>query len=160
MSGAAIRTETGPQGETLHIVPYPPCDLPPVSKFHLQQAWEAARGAALGGRPPTEGAHGFRFAEAGAPPLDLVLADRDAARWTGGIERIASLSTAYGISLCLRLLGLVALMGSAEWTRKWFSLQRAGAEIHPALLQAVALAPLTPTGGFAETTLRALLPAE
>lgn len=145
----------------LHLVPFGPPALPSVSSRHLEAAWGAARDAALSsaghGRART---HGFRFMEGGGPPLDLLLADRDAARWTAGIEGIADLSTAYGISLCLRLLALVALMGSAEWVRPWFTLRRAGAEIHPALLLAAALAPLTPTGGFAETSLRALLPAE
>ena len=51
-------------------------------------------------------------------------------------------------------------MATQVWVRSWFSLSRAGLEFHPALLQAAALTPLTPTGGFAETTLQALLPAE
>jgi len=161
LSGAEIRTEYGAQGEVVHLIPFAAPELPSVSRRHLEQAWEAARGAALSaatGKAPMT--HGFHFHEDNGPPLDLILADRDAASWTGGVERIADLSTAYGISLCLRLLALVALMGSAEWARPWFTLKRAGANIHPALLQAASLAPLTPTGGFAETSLRALLPAE
>ena len=51
-------------------------------------------------------------------------------------------------------------MATRLWLRNWFSLNRAGLEFHPALLQAAALSPLTPTGGFAETSLQALLPAE
>jgi hypothetical protein len=161
LSGAEIRTVYGAQGEVLHLVPFAPPALPPVSKRHLEQAWEASRDAALSAATgKADRTHGFRFHEANTPPLDLLLADRDAANWTGGVERIADLSTAYGISLCLRLLALVALMGSAAWLRPWFTLQRAGAQIHPALLQAASLAPLTPSGGFAETSLQALLPAE
>ena len=154
MTGA-IRTKIGPGGEVLHVVPGAPPDLPPVSRFHLEQAWDAARAASAGLAPPRT--HGFRF-NGGAAPLNLLLADRDAASWTHGVERIADFSTAYGISLCLRLLALVALMGQVEWLRPWFSLGRGRADIHPALLQAAALAPLTPEGGFAETSLRALLP--
>jgi len=154
MSGG-IRTEIGPGGQVLHVVPGVPADLPPVSRFHLEQAWDAARDAGS----PRPKIHGFRFDAAGAAPVDLMLADRDAASWTGGVERIADLSTAYGISLVLRLLALVGLMAGAPWVRPWFSLRRGRAEIHPALLQAAAVAPLTPEGGFAETSLRALLPA-
>ncbi len=161
MSGSEIRTEYGAQGEVLHLIPFGPPELPSVSKRHLEQAWEAARGAALSAATGKAArTHAFRFREGNMQPLDLLLADRDAASWTGGVERIADLSTAYGISLCLRLLALVALMGSAEWLSPWFTLKRSGAAIHPALLQAACLAPLTPTGGFAETSLRALLPAE
>jgi hypothetical protein len=155
-----IRTELGAKGEVLYLVPFAPPELPSVSRRHLEQAWEAARGAALATLPGKAARiHGFRFS-AGGPPLDLLLTDRDAGSWTGGVDRIADLSTAYGISLCLRLLALVSLMASADWTRPWFSLERGGAKIHPALLQAASLAPLTPTGSFAETTLRALLPVE
>jgi hypothetical protein len=158
LSGASIRIETGPRGEVLHVLPFPPSDLPAVARFHLEQGWDAAREAALNPRAPSR-TRGFRFAPPSTMPVDLLLADRDAQGWTAGIERVADFSTAYGISLCLRLLALVALMGSAGWLRPWFGLSRAGVEIHPALLQAAALAPLTPAGGFAETSLRALLPA-
>ncbi len=155
MSGGQIRTEYGPGGEVLHVIPGAPADLPPVSKFHLEQAWEAARAASFAHAQ----IHGFRFDAADGAPFELLLADRDAASWTGSVERVADLSTAYGVSLCLRLLALVALMGSAQWLRPWFTLQAGHADIHPALLQAASVAPLTPDGGFAETSLRALLPA-
>lgn len=156
MSGQEIRTETGPDGEVLHLVPFGPPKLPAVSRRHLEQAWDAARGAAGRGGPARS--RGFRF-HGGGTPVDLVLGDRDAACWAGGVERVADLSTAYGVSLCLRLLGLVQVMGDAEWARPWFSVSRgSGAKIHPALLRAAASAPLTATGGFAESSLRALLP--
>jgi hypothetical protein len=162
--GAEIRTERGPHGEILHLVPYLPAALPAVTKRDLEQAWEVARAAALAPPPgstfPRPKTHGFRFLEAAAPPLDLVLTDSDAANWADAIDAVASLSTAYGISVCLRLMALYELMATQPWARKWFNLSRAGLEFHPALLQAAALSPLTPTGGFAETSLRALLPAE
>ncbi len=160
MNGEKIRTEAGPQGEILHLVPFLPAALPPVTKRDLEQAWEAARAAAL--TPPAHSAktHAFRFLQAPAPPLDLVITDTDAASWAAAIDRIAGLSTAHGISICLRLLALFQLMATEVWVRHWFKLDRAGLEFHPALLQAAALSPLTPTGAFAETTLQALLPAE
>jgi hypothetical protein len=160
MIETGIRTERGPQGEILHLVPYLPVALPSVTKRDLEQAWEAARTAALAARSTARQTHGFRFLEKAGPPLDLILNDTDAASWAGAIDSIADLSTARGISICLRLLALFELMATAVWPRKWFSLSRAGLEFHPALLQAAALSPLTPTGGFAETSLQALLPAE
>jgi hypothetical protein len=153
-----VRTETGPGGEILHLVPFLPAQLPPVTKRDLEQAWEAAHRFALT-PAPAAGVHGFRFAPPAAPRLDLIITDTDAASWASAIDRIADLSTAYGISICLRLLALFELMATARWARKWFTLNRAGLQFHPALLQAAALSPLTPTGGFAETTLQALLPA-
>ena len=159
MSGGDIGTEYGPSGEVLHLIPFSPAALPSVSGSHLERAWDAAHAAARDARPwrpPTR--HGFCFRHPGAEPLDLLLADRDAASWTDGVETVADLSSAYGISLCLRLLALVALMASAAWLRPWFSLGGGGIAIHPTLLRAAALAPLTPTGAFAETSLRALLP--
>lgn len=130
-----------------------------MTKRDLEQAWDAARAAAQA--PHTAAAKRlFRFAQGAESPLDLALTDRDAAAWAGAVDQIADLSTAHGISVCLRLLALVELMGRAAWTRAWFTLSRAGLEFHPALLQAAALSPLTDTGGFAETALRALLPGE
>jgi hypothetical protein len=153
----SIRTQTSPSGTKYHLVPHAAAALPAVTKRDLEQAWEAAREAALAAAPPAR--HVFRFARHEAPPLDLALNDKDAASWAGAVDRIADLSTAHGISVCLRLLALVELMGSTPWARAWFTLNRAGLEFHPALLQAAALSPLTDTGGFAETALRALLPA-
>jgi hypothetical protein len=153
----AIRTQASPSGEIFHLVPHAAAALPAVTKRDLEQAWEAAREAALAAAPPAR--HVFRFARDASPPLDLALNDKDAASWAGAIDRIADLSTAHGISVCLRLLALVDLMGRATWARAWFTFSRAGSKIHPALLQAAALSPLTDTGGFAETALRALLPA-
>ncbi len=156
----AIRTKFGPAGEILHLVPYPPEDLPPVTKRDLEQAWEAARADSLkpGRRAADAQARLIRFIPQAQPPLDLALTDRDAASWASAIDGIADLTTPHGISTCLRLLALVELMGSASWARDWFTLNRAGLDFHPALLQAAALTPLTATGGFAETAMRALLP--
>ncbi len=156
----AIRIEHGPAGEILHLVPHLADALPAVTKRDLEQAWEAASAAPLApGRTP-QNAHArlIRFTTPEDQPLDLLLADRDAASWASAIDDVADLSTTHGISVFLRLLALVELMGRAAWARAWFTLSRAGLEFHPAFLQAAALSPLTQTGGFAETALRALLP--
>jgi hypothetical protein len=154
---AKLRTETTADGKILHLVPHPPGALPPVTKRDLEQAWDVARASALLPGPPAA-IHGFRFRQTGGPALDFVLTDRDAASWAGGIDGMADLSTAHGVSVCLRLMALIELMSRAPWTRLWFTLNRAGLTFHPALLTAAALTPLTETGGFAETALRALLP--
>jgi hypothetical protein len=148
----AIDVAAGPRGEVLHLVGAAPDALPAVTKRDLEQAWEAAHEG--GGDGPQRG---FRFAGPGEPVV-LILDDPDAASWAAAVDRIASLSTAHGVSLCLRLLGLVELMTRAAWARPWFSLSRHGAEIRSALLQAAALSPLNGQGGFDETALRALLP--
>jgi hypothetical protein len=138
----------------LHLVSAPPSALPTVSKRDLEQAWEAAQG---GGAAP---ARFFRFATAGRPPVELLLQDRDAAAWAAAVERSAGLSTPYGVSVCLRLLALVAVMAEAGWVRAWFALRRDGAEIRPELWHAAALVRLNDSGGFDETDLRALLPEQ
>jgi hypothetical protein len=149
-----ILTRTGPAGEILHLIPHPPASLPAVTKRDLEQAWEAASARSEDFGP----ARGFCFSRPGAEPLNLMLNDPDAANWAAAIGRAKDLETAHGISVCLRLMALVELMGSSGWARPWLNFRREGLEIHPALWQAAALAPLTETGGFAETALRALLP--
>jgi len=154
---AKLRTQTTADGKIFRLIPNPPAGLPAVTKRDLEQAWEAAHSAASAPAPLTA-THGFRFQNGTAAPLDFILTDRDAASWAGGIDNIADLSTAHGVSVCLRLMALVELMSRAVWTRPWFTLTRAGLTFHPALLTAAALTPLTETGGFVETALRALLP--
>jgi hypothetical protein len=125
-----------------------------VTKRDLEQAWEAAQAAKAA--PPRF----FRFAPAGAAPVELSLRDRDAAAWAASVERSTGLSTPYGVSICLRLLALVALMADAGWARAWFVLRRDGAKIRPELMHAAALVALNDSGGFDETDLRALLPEQ
>jgi hypothetical protein len=149
-----INTAQGAAGEVLHLVSAPPSSLPTVTKRDLEQAWEAARASETA--PPRF----FRFASAGGKSVELLLQDRDAAAWAAAVERSAGLSTPYGISVCLRLLALVALMAEAEWARRWFALRRDGAEIRPELWHAAALVTLNDNGGFDETDLRALLPEQ
>jgi len=148
-----IRTSVTSDGEIIHLVPHAAPALPPVTKRDMEQAWEIAQAAASNPRART-----IRFAQPETPPLDLQLTDSDAASWASAIDRAKNLSTAHGLSVLLRLLALVDLMARAPWVRAWFTLSRAGLTFHPALLQAAALSPLTPTGGFEETALNALLP--
>jgi hypothetical protein len=147
-------TAQGPAGVVLHLISAPPSALPTVTRRDLEQAWEAAQ--VTGAAPPRF----FRFAQAGGPPVELRLQDRDAAAWAAAVERSAGLSTPHGISICLRLLALVALMAEAEWARGWFDLRRDGADIRPELWHAAALVTLNDSGGFDETDLRALLPEQ
>lgn len=128
--------------------------LPLVAKRDLEQAWEIAQ---EGGVAPPEDGQIFRFA--GDNPVEVVVADRDASAWVAAVERRIGLSSAYGVSVCLRLLALVALMAQAEWARGWFALERGGAKIRPELLLAAAQVKLNEAGGFDEGALRALLPA-
>lgn len=151
---SAIRTLHGDDGTILHLLPAPPPTLPSVTKRDIEQAWEAAQ-TATAAAPP---ARGFRFPLADGAPAELILHDPDAAAWAAAVDHVADLSTARGVSICLRLLGLVELMSRAAWLRGWFSLGGGGAELAPALLQAAACSPLNETGGFDETALRALLP--
>jgi len=148
-----IQTSITPTGEILHLVPHAAPALPPVTKRDMEQAWELAQTATLNPQ-----ARRIRFSHPKTPPLDLQLTDTDAASWATAIDRVKNLSTAHGLSVFLRLLALVDLMATAPSLRAWFTLTRAGLEIHPALLQAAALSPLTPTGAFVETALGDLLP--
>jgi hypothetical protein len=154
----AVATCIGPHGEILHIIDQPAAQLPSVTRRDLEQAWDAAQAG---------GAHGpsraFRFAAAGAAPggapgVELVLTDADATAWAGALDQVMDLSTTRGVSICLRLLALVEAMGRAEPLRRFFAPSRRSFEIHPALLQAAALAPLNETSGFDETALLTLLP--
>lgn len=120
----------------------------------MEAAWDAAQA----GGAPAPPVRKFCFVAPAGAPVELVVADRDAAAWVAAVERRAGLSTPYGVSVCMRLLALVALMAQAEWAREWFGLGRGGAEIRPELLRAAALAQLEENGGFDETALRALLP--
>jgi hypothetical protein len=154
LSEALIRTSIGPYGEVLHVLAMPPQALPAVTKRDVELAWEAAQ-AGTARRPPPRG---FRFTPPEGASVQLMLNDHDAAAWAVAVDKVADISTAYGISLCLRLLALVELMSRAVWLRPWFSLGRGGMDMHPALLQAAALLPLNDAAGFDESGLHALLP--
>ena len=88
--------------------------------------------------------------------------DPDAACWAEAADHVAPLASAYGLSRCLRLLAVVALMAeasgsAANWTVPFFTLGRDGADIAPTLLAAAAQASLAREALFDPETLRARL---
>lgn len=138
-----------------YLVDLPPEALPPVRGRDLAAAWDAARDAAA----EAEWGAGrlFRFRRPDGSITDLALSDEDARCWAGAVDGTVGMQTSYGLSLCLRLLALVDLMGRAPWTAGLFRIGRTGAALHPALLSAAATAQLTPDARFDETGFRARL---
>lgn len=140
-------------GTEFHMIPLSPPALPRVRKRDLEQAWEAATDAARAGHdgPP----RGFRFAEGPS----LALNDRDARAWAAAIDRIADLSTAHGVSVCLRLLALIDLIGSTSWLTSFVRVSGRGNGIwfDGGLLQAAAVTCLTAEGSLDEAALRGML---
>lgn len=154
-SGGSIRVGGGPDGVMTYLIDVPPEALPSVSKRDLERAWYAAREAALAER---QGAvRGFRFNLPDGSHTDLALADRDARCWVGAVDRTVGITSASGLSLCLRLLALIDLLARAPWARSLFHLARDGAEFHPALLKAAASQPLTREARFDEAGFRVRL---
>lgn len=151
----ALQIGESGDGAVTYMVARPPSSLPPVRGRDLDAAWDAAREAAsamLWGR-----ARRFRFRLADGSVTDLALIDRDACCWAAGVERTTGLASLYGLSLCLRLLALVDLLGRAGWARALVRLGGGAAELDPALLRAAASAELTSEARFDETRLRASL---
>ncbi|MBS0641071.1 MAG: hypothetical protein U1E70_10960 [Acetobacteraceae bacterium] len=142
----------GPGGSVTYDVNLPPEDLPSVCKRDLELAWYAARDAAIQQR--WDSVRAFRFNRADGSHTDLALADRDARCWAGAVDRSVGLTSATGMSLCLRLLALVDLLARAPWARPLCRLARDGAEFHPALLRAAATQPLTQDARFDEAGFR------
>ena len=150
-----IHVATTQDGTLTYLVDTAPDALPPVRSGDLAAAWDAAREAASGsvwGLPRL-----FRFLQADGSTLDLALADEDACCWAEAVDHTTGIQTAYGLSLCLRLLALVDLLSRAPWTGEFCRIGRAGAALDPALLRAAATAPLTSQAGFDETVFRARL---
>ena len=147
----SVHREIAADGTELHLVSVSPVRLPRVQKRDLEQAWDAAHDAARAGHvgPP----RGFRFA--GGP--DVVLNDRDARAWAASVDSIADLSTAHGVSVCLRLLGLVALIGDASWPARFVRIDSVGLAPDGALFGAAALTGLTEAGALDEMAMRAML---
>src|SRR4051812_16543815 len=135
-----------------YLVDLAPERLPPVRSAHLAEAWEAARAAASGsewGLPRL-----FRFAQEDGTTLDLALADEDACCWARAVDQTTGMQTTYGLSLCLRLLALVDLLGRAPWTGAHCRIARAGATLDPVLVRTAATAPLTNGAEFDESLFR------
>ena len=151
----AIRVGTSPDGSVTYLVAVPPEALPPVGKRDLERAWHSARRAALHQKWGV--VRGFRFARPDGTHTDLALADPDAACWVAAIDAAVGLGTSHGMSLCLRLLALIELLAHASWARPLFTLDRDGADLHPALLRTAATIPLTKEARFDEAGFRARL---
>jgi hypothetical protein len=152
---APIRVGETADGTLTYLVDLPPEALPPVLGRDLELAWDAARSAASASAWGS--ARLFRFRRADGRTTDLALADPDACCWAGAIDRAVGMATSYGLSLCLRLLALVDLLARARWAAGLFALGPGGADLHPALLRAAAIAPLTEEARFDETGFRARL---
>jgi hypothetical protein len=148
-----VGVAASPNGGLAYASPLPPEALPAVRPQALLAAWEAAR-AAPGARrfgPPRR----FLFRRCGEEePLAIDLADVDARCWAEAVDSAVGLDHLDGLSLCLRLLALIDLLAVAEWTRPLYTLSAEGPEFHPALLAAVASAPLGPAARFDPAALR------
>ena len=142
---ATVAVRQDRNGVALYLIGVAPDQLPPVRTRDLAAAWDAARAAALD--EEWGAARLFRFAPPDAPPdtpaFDLALVDADACCWTQAVAATQGLGHTYGISVCLRLLGLVHLLADAAWARPLFAIGRDGTRIAPALLAAVAAQRLT-----------------
>ena len=143
-------------GVCTYLVDVPPEALPPVAGRDIERAWHAARQAAIAERwgPP----RGFRFRRRDENSTEtwqvLALADPDARCWADAVDATVGMASAYGLSLCLRLLALVDLLARVGWAGRVVHLARDGAELHPALLAAAASLRLTAEARFDETVFR------
>lgn len=150
-----IEVATDRSGALVYQVRLSPDCLPPVRSGDLAESWDAARRAATAsvwGEPRL-----FRFQAEGTEPVDLALTDDDASCWAQAVDAAWGLQTAYGLSLCLRLLGLVALLSDSATLRALCPLSRAGASLDPALVRAAASIPLSGRGHLDEQRLCAQL---
>ncbi len=150
-----VETAIDPSGTLIYVVGTSAALLPPVRSGDLADAWATAGQAAAAsawGIPRF-----FRFRPTDDEPVDLALIDDDASCWAEAIDRAWNLQTTYGLSLCLRLLGLIDLLATTPWLRPFCPVSRAGASLDAALVRAVATLPLTARGGVDETLLRVRL---
>ncbi|MBN8927232.1 MAG: hypothetical protein BGO51_06075 [Rhodospirillales bacterium 69-11] len=154
-SPSPVRVAHGPGGALTYDVDLAPEALPSVCKRDLERAWYAAREAAIAEHWGV--VRGFRFHRVDGSHTDLALADPDARCWAGAVDRTVGIASGYGMSLCLRLLALVDLLGRARWALPLLRLERDGAELHPALLRTAASVALTPDARFDETAFRVRL---
>ena len=153
-----VQVRAAGDGTLTYLVDVPPEALPPVRLRDLAAAWDAARNAAIAAR--WDMVRLFRFRRADGSVTDLALADPDACCWAGAVDGTVGIGSAYGMSLCLRLLALIDLLTHARWADRFFTITREGAELHHALLRGAATAALTREARFDESDLRArVLPA-
>ena len=141
----------------VYRVTLPPEAMPPVTIRDLEQAWDAARTAALSSSGAARRQFSFRGADGRIATFDLD--DGDARRWAGAVDRVSGLATLGGSSLCLRLLALIDLLARSPWAFGFMTSKRDGARLDRALLRAAAHADLTEEARFDEASLRRILPA-
>jgi hypothetical protein len=136
-----IRVAQTETGALAYFVPVPPERIPAVSPDDLLRAWNVARHGAV---QRQWGAPRFlRFAQRDdGAPTELAIADPDAGAWTEAIDRAFGLDTLAGLSVCLRLLALVEVLGRASRLEPFFDVSPAGVDLHPSLLAAAAALPL------------------
>ena len=139
-----VKVATAPDGVRAYISVVPPEALPSVRARDLADAWDAARQRAM--ERDWGEVRFFRFPRRDGTTTELALADPDACCWAAAIEQTTGLASLTGLSLCLRLLALVHLLGEAAWSRAWVSFRRDGARLDPRLLDAAARLPLTAQG--------------
>ncbi len=160
MAAPLIQVSRTADGAVTYLVAMPVEALPPVRSRDLAAAWDAARDAALGALWGSDRV--FRFRRANGGTLDMALLDEDARCWADAVDSTTGMQTSYGLSLCLRLLALVALLARAPWLGGLYRLTRAGVHLDPLLLRAAAEAQLTPDAQFDDIGFRrhlAVLPA-
>lgn len=100
-----ITCAPGADGTLTYHVPHAVAELPAVRRRDLLAAWDAARD------PAQPGALGaaitFRFPDASGGWTVFSLRDLDLVALARGADHVFGLHTAYGLSVCLRLVALV-----------------------------------------------------
>lgn len=150
-----IRVAETADGMMTYLVSEAPEALPPVQARDLERAWDQARTAAIAAvdGPPLL----FRFRSGADEACDLALTDTDARCWARAVDAASGLDTLAGLSVCLRLLALVELMGRVPWAAGRVALKADGAEIDADLLRAAAAQPLNREARFDAQQLQARL---
>lgn len=144
-------------GPVLYRVAVPPAEMPPVPVHALEGALDAARAAARRGGDTRD--RNFRFEGPDGTVADFALADPDARTWAEAVDGTANLGTLGGLSLCLRLLALVDLLGKAPWAARYLTTGPEGTRLDPGLLRAAARTDLTEEARFDEASFRRNLPS-
>ena len=153
---AVIALGEAADGALLYRIGFPPAALPAVLPRDLERAWRAAGEAA---RRAAEGPRRRLVFAAGTGALSLELCDRDARCWAEASDRLAALSSRYGLSLCLRLLALIDLLARSGRASPLLAVGPAGPGPTQALLREAARAPLTDAAGFTDPGLQRRLGA-
>jgi hypothetical protein len=150
-----VRVARSAKGALTYAVALPPERLPAVQPNALIAAWDIAHQAATAQTRGQEREILFRRADGEA--TRIAIADPDAICWAEAVDRAADLSTLPGLSLCLRLLALIEVMGRASFLSGMFDVTATGVDFHPALLRTAASMPLDSGARFDAEALRRLL---